>query len=167
MQDFLTGQPPREGQANESSYTALRAKASVLFERATRLGATYATGGSTPVQDTVQEMQSLSRLVTRFARNLHPLDDLETRVTSRDARQSMLVVHSLAHAAMIQIHHARAYAGEEPDMEAINVTLVHAGEVVRILEIIGDTQGGQLDPILGVSNFTFNTRDHRLNYFTT
>lgn len=164
--NFLAGQPGREGQANENSNTALRAKASALFERATRLGALYSSQ-TTSRRETEGELQSLAQLVTRFARGLQPLEDVETRVDSRDARRSMLVVHSLAHAAMIQIHHSRAYASgpasgpaqglePTPDMEAVNTSLVHAGEVVRILEIIGDDQGSRLDPILGVSNNNHN-----------
>lgn len=172
--NFLAGQPGREGQANENSNTALRAKASALFERATRLGALYSSQ-TTSRRETEGELQALAQLVTRFARGLQPLDDVETRVNSRDARKSMLVVHSLAHAAMIQIHHSRAYASgpaaglaqgleQAPDMEAVNTSLVHAGEVVRILEIIGDDQGSQLDPILGVSAIYHNVYLQQRSY---
>lgn len=96
-------------------------------------------------------MQRLSGAITNFARRLVPLDRLEEIIQSDDARRTLLVVHTLAHGAMIMLHNVRAAVATEGDFNSANICLVHAGEILRILERINDGITGTLDPIVGVS----------------
>ncbi len=54
---------------------------------------------------------------------------------------------------MIRLYRVRASAAPEGDLRDINVCLIHAGEILRVMEFLlnQDPSGGMVDPILGVS----------------
>lgn len=99
------------------------------------------------------ETLDLARLITNFARSLVPLDNITTQVESVNHQQDLLVIHSLAHSAMIRLYSVRASAAPGGDLRDINVCLIHAGEILRVMEFLlsHDQSGDMVDPILGVS----------------
>ncbi|KAH8108630.1 hypothetical protein DFH11DRAFT_1820528 [Phellopilus nigrolimitatus] len=110
------------------------------------------------------DLQTLARTTTNFARSLTPLAQLATQVVDfsadpdADSRQTLLVVHGLAHAAMIPILAVRGASEPSGDMSVINARLTHASEIARVLDMLsGDmssadtgTSAGMLDPILSI-----------------
>ncbi|KAH8112455.1 hypothetical protein DFH11DRAFT_1785696 [Phellopilus nigrolimitatus] len=124
--------------------------------------ASSAPEAQAPIQT---DVQTLARTTTSFARSLTPLDQLAAQIVDfsadpdADARQTLLVVHGLAHAAMIPILAVRGASGPSGDMSVINAGLTHASEILKVLDILsgGDmssantgTSAGMLDPILSI-----------------
>ncbi|KAH8107326.1 hypothetical protein DFH11DRAFT_1863409 [Phellopilus nigrolimitatus] len=171
VHNFLSGQSVQHQEGGGNSYLALRAKASALYERAARLAAMWYSGKyvSTETVKTYSlfactDLQALARTTTNFARSLTPLAQLATQVVDfsadpdADSRQTLLVVHGLAHAAMIPILAVRGASEPSGDMSVINARLTHASEIARVLDMLsGDmssadtgTSAGMLDPILSI-----------------
>lgn len=100
-------------------------------------------------------MQLLSRRITAFARSLQPVEQLEAESGAE------ITVHAIAHAAMIILHRARLSTASV-DLTVINAALMHATEILKLLEKISNanaTQTGSslVDPILSVSKMTSGT----------
>lgn len=95
----------------------------------------------------------------QFARGLTPVDQLLTLPqvpsygTSQEGHETLLVTHSLAHATMLTLHTVRASEVSPGDLSATNSALVHASEIVKILEKLCETDQNTIirDPILSVS----------------
>ena len=94
-------------------------------------------------------MQNLARTTTQLARDLIPVDQLLT--TRPDGYEAVLVVHALAHAAMMTMHNVRASDLPPDDMSAINSALTHASEIVKIIEGLSEQTSTFVEPILSVS----------------
>ena len=81
-----------------------------------------------------EDMGRIARTTTQFARLLPPVESIPTAGSNNAQRgeaQNLLVAHALAHSAMSTLHVVRASAG---DQSSINSALVHATEVLKILE---------------------------------
>lgn len=92
-------------------------------------------------------MQSIARTTTNFARRLTPVEQLST--DNQDHRR-LLVVHGLAHAAMMTMHSVRASDTPVGDLSAINSALTHASEIAKILDKISRDDSAPFDPIISV-----------------
>ena len=97
------------------------------------------------------EMQSLARNITQFTRCLRPVEQLEAE------NGLEITVHALAHAAMVNLHNARnvAMGTTTGDLSAINSSLMHATEILKLLEKVAnaddnDEESSPGDPILSV-----------------
>ena len=114
-------------------------------------------------------MRTIARTTLQFAQLLPPVDQITLTGTSlsdterRGHAQSLLLAHALAHSAMATLHGVRFSAG---DASAINSDLVHATEVLKIIEkVIGDgtkTETGTPGPPAGLVDALFSVRilDH-------
>ncbi|KAH8115853.1 hypothetical protein DFH11DRAFT_1506802, partial [Phellopilus nigrolimitatus] len=156
---FLAKETVQINLSGSSSNAALWAKASALYERAFRLTARW---HSTPQHDKTRidiqtDMQALALITTVFAQELTALDQLDSNIYSAGVRQTLFVVHGLAHATMIQLHDVRASLASSGDIASSNATLEHASEVVSILELASNsgfeekTSIGLVDPVHAVS----------------
>ena len=98
-------------------------------------------------------MTALARTITQFARGLTPVDRVEGQVQSSDGRRILLLVHCLAHDAMIRLHEVRDAASSDNDLTAANACLVHATEILRVLEYISNDAeyANMMDAIIAVS----------------
>ncbi|KAH8112465.1 hypothetical protein DFH11DRAFT_1511752 [Phellopilus nigrolimitatus] len=152
IQRFVAGEAPAHG-GNDTSFAALRVKASTLYGCASTLAlamGSHRTSGSD--RFCVEERRlKLAALTMHFAAALPPLDDLEGRVGSTDARRTVFVVHVLTHAAMIVLHLGLAAAG---DVDAAQVCLAAADAIARVPEVGGTSELGLLDPVLGTTGMT-------------
>ncbi|KLO16068.1 hypothetical protein SCHPADRAFT_870268 [Schizopora paradoxa] len=146
VQRFLSGQTSLDDVIG-SSYPALRVKASALYERAARVASVVSAAGPNAQGETLD----LARLITNFARSLVPLDNITSQVENVNHQQDLLVIHSLAHSAMIRLYSVRASAAPGGDLRDINVCLIHAGEILRVMEFLlnQDHSSDMVDPILG------------------
>ncbi|GBE80506.1 hypothetical protein SCP_0302210 [Sparassis crispa] len=98
--DFLAHQAQTSSLVGGFSTIALRAKASVLFEAADRLSSSFMR---LPASNTMMdEFRVLEHTITRFTATLLPLHQLSAAVP--EEKFTLIVVHSLAHAAMIHLH---------------------------------------------------------------
>lgn len=153
--------------------TALRAKASTLFERASRLSSNYDTHnypqnfvtGQTeqptrrtpagPSEKYWSDFRSLHFSITRFIAALPPLPSNTTPTQMNvsgladSQRPTMVLVHSLANVAMIQLHHTFS----AKDISAHEKCLEAAVNVVSLISQLEEKEYELLDPIIGVSAF--------------
>ncbi|KAF7348788.1 Zn(2)-C6 fungal-type domain-containing protein [Mycena venus] len=118
------------GSDETNSGTALYAKAGILFEAATRLGARY-RGNSLSRSDT--ELGALDRRIDAFAAALPPVQS-----------KAMLVIHTLAHGATIKLHEPLA----NDHAFARNKALTAARAIVDILVKTDVPKVGVIDPVL-------------------
>ena len=68
-----------------------------------------------------------------------------------------LTVHAIVHAAMVELHNARASV----DINAANRCVRSAQEIVRLLDHVDSHNADLLDPIVGVSTTHPNPNDPR------
>ncbi|KAJ7105905.1 hypothetical protein C8R44DRAFT_806264 [Mycena epipterygia] len=122
---FLADRPD-----NATSDPALHAKAGILFERATRLGARYRASG---ISRNDPDLSALDRKIDAFITALPAIQS-----------KSMLVVHTLAHVATIQLHKPLA----KDHSFARRKALAAARSVVDILKNTDVPKVGLIDPVL-------------------
>ena len=175
LQRFVAGEQGTLPSSDESVF-GLRARAAILHDRATRLINAWFSGmcgsslnftGQTDVflvaDSSVEgrarvrsDVRNVARVISSFARSLLPVDDLTSPARGKSPEKLgvevavTLSVHALAHSAMATLHGIGASLNET---SAINASLVHATEVVKIIEKLTDTQTGSdfVTPILAVS----------------
>jgi hypothetical protein len=124
------------------STLALRAKASALFERADHLSASWDPRMS-PSTIFREEVHSMECTVARFMATLVPLHQLD--VTMPGDKQSLVVTHTLAHAALIHLY-AR-FTHDDP--VAYGKCLRSARACVDVIKHVSEGDFDFLDPILG------------------
>ncbi|KAJ7082763.1 hypothetical protein C8R44DRAFT_894678 [Mycena epipterygia] len=122
---FLADRPD-----NATSDPALHAKAGILFERATRLGVRYRASG---ISHDDPELTALDRKIHAFITALPAIQS-----------KSMLVVHTLAHVATIQLYKPLA----KDHSFARRKALAAARSVVDILKNTDVPKIGLIDPVL-------------------
>ncbi|KAJ7114453.1 hypothetical protein C8R44DRAFT_881292 [Mycena epipterygia] len=127
ISNFLADIPDRE-----TSGPALHAKAGVLFEEATRLSARHRTMG---MQSTDPEFWALDRIIDTFNPSLPSINC-----------KAMLVVHTLAHGAMIQLHSPFA----KESMASRAKTLAAARSIAAILAQTDVPNVELIDPVLAL-----------------
>jgi hypothetical protein len=157
MEDYESGQQDErrhvqtirsffDGQASNLSggfsTVSLRVKASALFERADRLSASWDPRMSAS-NAFREEIQSLERTITRFIPTLIPVHQLEA--TMLEDKHALLIIHSLANAAMIHLY----YRFGNDDQMSYEKALRAARSCVGIIKLIGDADFDFLDPIIG------------------
>ncbi|KAI5116156.1 hypothetical protein M0805_008427 [Coniferiporia weirii] len=175
---FVFGHSAQAHNDRADSYAALRAKGSAIYERASSLSRSIQIeGGQRAPENLRAEIEALAHTTAQFANELTPLDRLDIGAHITEARQSLMVVHSLAHAAMIQLH-AVTSATPEGELGVSAASLEHAREIDMILElatngeVVTETQQGSaaaspvLDPILSITGMsaarTFLQEYHRM-----
>ncbi|EJD02546.1 uncharacterized protein FOMMEDRAFT_157780 [Fomitiporia mediterranea MF3/22] len=154
IQRFLSGEPPKVRDDGSPSQETFRVMASAVYERATRLSHQWFSQLSSKSSSRLSlrtEIQSIARLTMQFARRLTPVDQLSV---DEQEGQVLLVVHALAHASMLTLHRVKASEAPAGDMSAINSALVHATEIVQIIEKFGEEDSAPINPILAVLGFS-------------
>ncbi|KAK7052741.1 fungal-trans domain-containing protein, partial [Favolaschia claudopus] len=131
---FLANHPD-----NGTSATALHAKATILFDKASRLGWTYRL--DLPNRDLQQFYAAFTAIDTRIESFKLQIPPVEFNPTSRE----LLLVHCLAHAATIQLHSPLAGDGDAPRLRVLDT----ARAVVRCLQAVPLQALGLVDPIMG------------------
>ena len=98
------------------------------------------------------EARRLVGIISQFVRILGPMDQigLSGNVLSQMKQQSTLVIHGLAHAAMIFLIKIRLSASPILDHNVINIGLGHCSEISKILEKLSSTEQSFVDPISSV-----------------
>ena len=106
------------------------------------------------------DLRAVARVITSFARCLTPVEKLSLRAsaTSVSAKEidttalDILCCHALAHSAMATLHGIGSASG---DTTAINASLVHATEVLKIIEKVCDVKAKLqcIPPIFAVSHY--------------
>jgi len=124
------------------STLALRVKASALFERADRLSSNL-DSCMLPSNALREEIQALDDAITRFQSTLIPPHQLDVTVSCD--KHTLIVVHTLAHAAMIHLY--SRFAREDPI--SYDKCLRSARACVAIIKHVTDADFGLLDPIVG------------------
>ncbi|EIW83525.1 hypothetical protein CONPUDRAFT_52497 [Coniophora puteana RWD-64-598 SS2] len=121
---------------------ALRAKVSVLYERAHALSANWnqPMGMSTTTPDAIQ---ALDHTITQFVSTLIPVHQLDA--TMPDDKHAYIAIHTLAAAAMIHLYFPLA----NDDPNSYDKCLRAARACVNIVKHIADTDFEYLDPIIG------------------
>ncbi|KAI5122011.1 hypothetical protein M0805_008003 [Coniferiporia weirii] len=146
IQRFIAGEPPLPC-VSDTSYAAMRVKASALYGRARKLTLAW---GSDPTHDAREllraDMNNAVRLALEFTAALPELENLEMRIESSDARRTIYVVHVLMHTAIIVLYQVWASEG---DGNAVRMCLAAADEVSRVSDMGGPTVLRLLDPVLG------------------
>ncbi|KAH8111227.1 hypothetical protein DFH11DRAFT_650954 [Phellopilus nigrolimitatus] len=158
LRQFLSGRASETRTGEDPSSASLRAKASALYERAAKFVAMWKSAPSQAQARAavLTDMRAHAHLTTNFARSLIPLDRLDSNVHSLDTRQALFVVHSLAHATMIQLHSVHASEAPAGDESTLNAALEHASEVISIFELAAnagvneEARAGLVDPILAI-----------------
>ena len=94
-------------------------------------------------------LNRLSMVIRRFKSGLIPLNRLHSAPLSVNERLTLLVVHSLSHAAMIELH-----KGLLNQPVANDVFLTHSRDIITALELIvaenNPSEAFIVDPIIGV-----------------
>ncbi|KAI0319005.1 hypothetical protein OF83DRAFT_1055743 [Amylostereum chailletii] len=137
VQTFLVHQSQVAGLPGGFSNAALRAKASALFDAAVKISTSWSS------RKFAFDTQSLETTITRFAASLLPLHQLNA-VRSTD-KHTLLAVHTLAQAALIQLH----YRHGATDALRHETSLHAAKACVFVIRHIGDADFDYLDPVMG------------------
>jgi len=124
------------------STVALRVKASVLYERADRL-ATYWDPRLSASNAFREEIMTLEHTISRFTTTLIPPHQLDA--TTPEAKRALVVIHSLANAAMIHLY----FRLSQGDSVAYDKSLRAARACVNVIKYIADKEFDFLDPIIG------------------
>lgn len=121
---------------------ALRAKASALFEEAVKLSCTWSSHLAL-TESVDDESQALENTIQRFTASLLPLHQLNG--TLAESKHSLIVVHTLAQAALVRLH----YRFSENNHLRHEKCLQAARACLLIIRHIGDADYDYLDPIIG------------------
>lgn len=152
MRVFFLGQGQPTGATGGYSLTALRAKAAALYSAAARLSTNWGlrpsqTHSSSPPSNPVQDFQSLEQTISRFLTTLLPPHQLGAALPDED-RRNHLMVHTVAHAALVQLHLRFAREGEVQSLEKCLRAARGASQLARLFT---DEDYEFLDPAFGVS----------------
>lgn len=145
--------PPTTPQQHipKDSLVALRAKATALFERASRLSASceqnHNQGQTHPGAGDKfwGDFRSLNFAITTFISSLPNIPQRLPGGHNQAARATVLVIHSLAQVALIQLHHTFA----NKDVSAHDKCLEAAGVVLNLIPMMDEGDYAYLDPIMG------------------
>lgn len=124
------------------STLALRTKVSALFESANRISSGW--NAQIPVPSSFSDnFRMCEHAITRFTTTLLPLHQVGAAIP--DDKFALIVIHSLAHAAMICLH--------SPFMQDNNISrqkcVRSARSVIMVTKHIAEADFDYLDPILG------------------
>ncbi|KAL0568833.1 hypothetical protein V5O48_013136 [Marasmius crinis-equi] len=138
IQNFLANQPD-----GGSSLSALHAKAAILFEQASLLLRQY--GSQMNARDAAKfriNFGNLNTLIHRFISELPSMNGAGSRTTVR----RLLVIHTLARVAAIQLHYV--FSAQDPNSHAIVVS--NAETIVTLLRETNMSDFPFVDPIMSV-----------------
>ncbi|KAL0575798.1 hypothetical protein V5O48_006176 [Marasmius crinis-equi] len=124
------------------SIQSLRAKASALYSHADQLAIRWSTGHK-PSGGYPEEVQALELAITRFLGTLVPVHQLTA--TMGDEKQTLIVVHTLAQAALIHLYQRFA----QDDAVAYEKCSQASKTCVEIISYIAEQDYEYLDPIVG------------------
>ncbi|KDQ55715.1 hypothetical protein JAAARDRAFT_691687 [Jaapia argillacea MUCL 33604] len=124
------------------SVRAQRVKASALLETANRLSSNwdYLMATSPTYQE---DFQAVEQTILRFLSTLVPVHQLDGSIP--DVKPTLLVAHTLAHAALIHLH----YRFSQDDPTSLDKCLRAARACVAIIRHISENDYDFLDPIIG------------------
>ncbi|KAK1232847.1 hypothetical protein PQX77_004013 [Marasmius sp. AFHP31] len=138
IQNFLANQPD-----GVTSLNALHAKAAILFEQASRLLRQYEPNLNAREAAKFQvTFGNLNTLIHRFVSELPALSGVSSKATLR----RLLVIHTLARVAAIQLHYI--FAAQNANSHAIIVS--NAETIVTLLRETNMSDFPFVDPIMGV-----------------
>jgi hypothetical protein len=138
VRSFLSGSVSPNG----FSVPALRAKASALFASADHLSSKW-TSSSKSSTSLNEEMRSLEHAITLFLSTLIPIDQLDAVLP--EERHSLIMAHTLAHAATIHLH--RSFAMD--DAMSFDKGSRASRACISIIKHISDRDFAFLEPIIG------------------
>ncbi|PAV16776.1 hypothetical protein PNOK_0839600 [Pyrrhoderma noxium] len=149
VQEFFLG---NSTEIEAISPLADRARVSALFERANRLSLDWSGADQSSKAQISNEARRLVGIISQFVRVLGPVDQigLSGNVLSQTKQQSTLIIHGLAHAAMIFLIKIRLSASPILDHNVINIGLGHCSEISEILEKLSSTEQSFIDPISSI-----------------
>ncbi|KAH9949026.1 hypothetical protein B0H21DRAFT_165410 [Amylocystis lapponica] len=128
--------------ASGFSTSALRAKASAMFESAARLASSW--NSRIPPSSTFSDtFRVLEHTITRFTTTLLPLHQLGAAMP--EDKFTLIVVHSLAHASMIHLYSPFI----EDDLASREKCLRAARSLILVTKHIADMDFDFLDPVVG------------------
>ena len=148
---FLT-QGQSSGSLGGFSVQALRVKAAALYSAAARTSANWGLRpsvqqeSSSPPSAELQEFQGLEMTISRFLTTLLPAQQLSAGLPDED-RRGHLAVHTLAHAALVQLHMRFASQG---DVQSIDKCIRAAHSAAQLVRLLSDTDYESMDPGFGV-----------------
>ncbi|KAH8116650.1 hypothetical protein DFH11DRAFT_1542643 [Phellopilus nigrolimitatus] len=137
------GQQPRGGAPGGFSRLALRAKAAALYAAAARAAAN--SPPSLSPSSTPAPAPALELALARLAGALLPAHQLGAALPGAD-RRAQVQLHTIVHAASVQLHLRGARAGEPGAVERCVRAARGAAMAVRFL---GEEDYGYLDPVVG------------------
>lgn len=126
---------------SRDSIHALRAKASTLFERASRLSLAYV---SSP-QNSDQFWSDYHNLDTAISRLTLSLPPIRASVDDERVNVSMFVIHSLLHGATIQLHSPFVPKDTTSRQKSIGA----GTQATSMIQELDDVDYSFLDPIMG------------------
>ncbi|GBE86655.1 hypothetical protein SCP_0905350 [Sparassis crispa] len=138
VQTFMQNIPARLG--SEQSIHAAQAKASLLFERAARLASQWELN-NTSIQ---ASLLFLDNCIERFKATLPAMDGIYS--ARPDIIRNLLMVHTLAHCATIQLHTPAAQAS----VASSDITLTAAEAAIRALQGVNTDAIEFITPIMPV-----------------
>ncbi|KAF8589685.1 hypothetical protein K439DRAFT_1404641 [Ramaria rubella] len=147
MMQYLCPQITGPQYSSRDSINALRAKAATLFERAARLASSF--GASTQNADNFWvEFQTIDAAISRLYVNVPRVStDPLPKPGSPESRvdTSIFVIHSLLHAATIQLHSPFAFKDAASQQKSVAVATL-AASLIHDLDL---ADYAFLDPIMG------------------
>ncbi|KAK7443727.1 hypothetical protein VKT23_015509 [Stygiomarasmius scandens] len=163
IQNFLMGT-----QDGATSYRALYAKCSILFEQATMVGIRYKEGDillyTAWIKDSHKsfhlgqsaELQrsflALDALTSRFISSLPPIETVRNQTDSLvHSTRDLLCIHTLAYSARMRLYLPFAYSDEISYNQAMQCARSII-EAIHLIDLDTNNQADYVDPILGVSN---------------
>lgn len=105
------------------------------------------------------EIQNFELVITQFLATLVPIHQLNA--TMGDEKQTLIIVHTLAQAALIHLYQRSA----QRDPLAYEKCSQAAKTCVEIIGYIADQDYNFLDPIIGVRFFLESRRSSGLTFF--
>lgn len=149
---FLT-QGQSSGTLGGFSVQALRVKAAALYSAAARASANWGLrpsvqqGSTSPPSSELQEFQALELTISRFVATLLPAHQLTAGLPDED-RRGHLAVHTLAHAALVQLHMRFARQG---DLQSVEKCVRAAHSAAQLSRLLTENDYEYIDPVFGVS----------------
>ena len=152
IQLFFAQQAAILGSSSGFTSLALRAKAAALYSAATHMSRNLGLrGGGTagPMASTASSIQSFNTLegtIVQFANTLLPAHQLGAGLPDKD-RRAHVIVHTLAHAAYIQLHLRFAREG---NVQSFDKCLRSARGAAQLIRLLNDLDYEFLDPVFVV-----------------
>ncbi|KAI0032891.1 hypothetical protein K488DRAFT_48857 [Vararia minispora EC-137] len=144
VQTFLAHQGQVSSYPSGFSVSALRVKAAALVDAATRISSGWDARSPNLTDALIEQTNVVEVTINRFLSNLLPVQQLNA-VLAAD-KHALLVVHSLAHYATIQLHFYLA-GGADPVRH--DKCLQAARAILFVIRHITDADYDYLDPIVG------------------